>query len=248
MPTKTPRYWKKLQRHPLGAAYPDITGDAWTQFVKDVKEYGVVNRRKITLHEDKVLDGWQLYRACLEAGVKPEFQHLPKGVTPEQFVQIVNDNRRHETQEMAEKRVQERRLRVLEARAAGKSTRAIAEDEKVGETTVRRDLEEAGAPGGAPDEVKGRDGKTYRRKTERQPGDDTEAEETARNKPKPGKILFDRRKFDEPYGGLLRSIDALGKGYGAHNTPAAQGLRRLLKEFKDSFFGWQKQLQKGFKD
>jgi hypothetical protein len=190
---KQPGYWKKLERHPLSAEYGDLSGRAWDLFKAQLRTYGL-SGRKITLHEGKVLDGWQLQRACVELDIKPDYQPLPAWPwTPEAFVEAQNDHRRHETQEQAVKRVEERRERVAQARANGQSLRAIAETEGISESQVRNDLATSGAQGCAPEgangTVKGRDGKTYRARkpkqtagkvkrpaVEREPGDDTESE------------------------------------------------------------------------
>src|SRR5262245_5437466 len=142
-----PRLWKNLKRHPLSEPYPDIRGPAWDQFVADVSEHGILNDRKVTVHDGMILDGWQLYRSCVELNVKPKVQPLPKGLTPDQFVQIVNDNRRHESQERLEHRAAERRERVAQAKLDGSSNRAIAAVEGVSEKTIRNDLEVLRAEG-----------------------------------------------------------------------------------------------------
>jgi hypothetical protein len=161
---RAPRTWKQLERHPLSAEYPDLSGRAWEQFVADLREHGIVGERKIVLHQGKVLDGWQLQRACVEAGVLPEYQVL-EGMTPDEYVRIANDNRRHETQEAALKRAQARRERIAAARQQGQSLRAIADEESVSEKTVRDDLQKSGAGGYAPEpaggRTTGRDGKNY---------------------------------------------------------------------------------------
>ncbi len=235
-----PRYWRKLERHPLGAEYGDIEGVAFDHMVADIKEFGVINKRRVTLYEGKVLDGWQMLRACIAADVKPEFQLLPKGMTAERFVQIVNDNRRHETAAGALRRITARQKRILEAARAGKSTRKIAEEEGISQPTVVRDLADAEANGEVihdeSPETTGRDGKRYSRKKNRT------AEEEA---PKPGASHWDRKKFDDGYGIVLREIDKLGKCYRAKDTPAAEGLRRTLREWKESFFKWAGELKKG---
>jgi DNA-binding transcriptional regulator YhcF (GntR family) len=160
---KQPRLWKKMDRHPLSGEYPDIGGPAWQQFVADLEQYGIIGNRKVTLHEGKILDGWQMYRACVETNTKPTFQQLPKGMDPERFVQVVNDNRRHETQEVAVARAVKRRERVVEARRQGESVRTIAAQEGVSPSTVRDDLEQMERAGAvvSPDggKVKGRDGR-----------------------------------------------------------------------------------------
>lgn len=135
-----PRQWKQLERHPLSSEYADITGDDWIKFVADLREFGIVGQRKITLHEGKILDGYQLHRGCVEVNIKPDFQGLPRGMTAEKFVEITNENRRHESQEVRVKRAADRRQRVAEARQRGESLRALAQAENVSVSTIRDDL------------------------------------------------------------------------------------------------------------
>ncbi len=157
--------WRHLRRHPAGAEYPDITGPEWAALVAEVKEFGVLNNRKVILHQGAVIDGWQLYRACLEAGIKPKFERLklPADMPLEKWVEVVNDGRRHETAEVREQRAALRRQRIAEGRAQGKSIRTLAEEEGVHPKTVERDLEKVapGVAGATPATVTGRDGKTY---------------------------------------------------------------------------------------
>ena len=154
-----PKNWKELVRHPLCGEYRDIDGVAWENFKADLEEFGIVDRR-IVIEDREVIEGWQLYRACVELDLKPNFAGVPNGMSLPDFIRIKNDNRRHEPEEC----IRLRRERVAEARRAGKSLRAIAEEEDVGESTVRRDLETSTAPGGGAVEpeggkVTGQDGK-----------------------------------------------------------------------------------------
>lgn len=164
---KAPRNWKTLKRHPLSAEYPDLEGRARECFIQNLKRHGLVGHRRIMLHEGMIIDGWQLQQGCIAARVKPKYEilRLPEGMTLEDYVGTVNDHRRHETQEQAIKRAEERRQRVAAAHASGMSQRAIAEQEGISQTQIRRDLEGSGEPGGAPepvnDTVQGRDGKLY---------------------------------------------------------------------------------------
>jgi hypothetical protein len=166
---KPPGPWKQLRRHPLSGEYHDLAGRPWEQFVENLKQHGVVGGRKVTLYEGKVIDGWQLQRACVEANVRPKYQQLRLrgGMTPEEYVETVNDLRRHETQEQVMQRVEARRQRVAEARAAGQSTRGIAEAEGVSQKTVLEDLKRSGDGGSSPATVTGQDGKTYPSRAER---------------------------------------------------------------------------------
>lgn len=244
MQSETIRNWRMLKRHPLSAEYPDVSGAISENMVEGLKKYGILNDRPVVLYENQVLDGWQMYSACILADVKPRFVRLSKKIAPEMAVQILNDHRRHETPEAAIARIVKRRERVAEARANGKSLRAIAEDENVSERTVRNDLEASGAEGSAP-EIKGKDGKTYT-KPEREPGDDTEAikeEKATRNG-----ATWDSGKFEGAFGTLIREIDVLGKLYKAKETPEANGLRRLLREYKEQFHSWRKALVKAARE
>jgi len=141
------RYWKQLERHPLSAEYQNLTGKGWEAFLSNFRTYGIVNGRPITLHEGKVLDGWQLQRACVEADVKPGYRELklPMGMTVETWVETVNDLRRHEEMGRTQERAAARRQRVTDAIAAGQSQSAVAEAECVSRGQVRRDIAKAKA-------------------------------------------------------------------------------------------------------
>lgn len=163
---KQPRIWRTFERHPLSGEYLDLDGPRFDRMAEVIKERGIANNRKITLHDGKVLDGWQLYRACIVADVKPEFQDVPKKWTPEEYVEAMNDLRRHESAEQEAKRIEARRQRVVEARESGKSIRTIAEEEGVSRGSVENDLKEAPGvlgktPGPEGGKVTGRDGKSY---------------------------------------------------------------------------------------
>ncbi len=242
------RYWKRLERHQLSAEYPDLSGAAAENMLDGIKRFGVLNKRPVTLHEGKVLDGWQMYTACVEANVKPTFQSVPKGMTPEEFVQVVNDHRRHESPELALARIGTRRKRAAELRSEGKSTHVIAEELGVSQPTVLRDLSSVDTPVST-GKVKGKDGRSYSAtKPEREPGDDTAVIEAERAAPKNGRVLYERQDWDTAFGRMVREIDKLGKAYRAVDTPQAEGLRRLLAEYKAQFWQWHKALVKAHRE
>lgn len=150
---------QSLERHPLCAEYGDVNGRVFERMVEVLKERGIANERAVTVYEGKVLDGWQLLRTCLAAGIEPTTQDLPKGWTAEDWVEMSNDLRRHESQAEAEQRIKVRRERIRDAREKGKSTRAIAADEGISKSQVQRDLadiidESSGVPRGTPDNAK----------------------------------------------------------------------------------------------
>jgi DNA-binding CsgD family transcriptional regulator len=165
--------WKNYERHPESAEYENISGKKWERFVNNLKTHGIVNRRTVKLWEGKVGDGWQLYRACLEADVEPAFEEvvLPKGMTFGEWIETVQDLRRHESQERQMQRAEHRRERVVAKRQEGKSTREIAKDEGVSQSTVQSDLRKSTEQGCSVEPpsgtVVGQDGK--KRPAKRQP-------------------------------------------------------------------------------
>lgn len=135
--------WKQLERHPLSAEYADLPDAVFRQMVQAIRTHGIIDR-SVTLHEGMILDGWQFHRACIAAGVRPDYVDVADLlIAPEAYVAIKNDFRRHETPQQAERRIAARRQRVAEARAEGKSLRTIAEAEGIDPKQVRRDLEAA---------------------------------------------------------------------------------------------------------
>lgn len=84
------------ERHPIGAMWPEMTGDAFATLVADVQKSGLCE--PIVLYEGKILDGWNRYRACREAGVTPlinPWTPRHEGDTPEAYVLSRNKERRH---------------------------------------------------------------------------------------------------------------------------------------------------------
>jgi hypothetical protein len=171
-----PRFWKTLERHEDSAEYRDLSGRALSLMAEGIKEHGVLGNRKVTVHEGEILDGWQMYRACIAADVKPDFQQLPADITPARYVEIMNEARRHDTPEELARLAEKRQARVIASRQDGKSIRTIAEEEGVSRQTVQNDLDRAGVKGLTPEpaegKVTGKDGKQY---TASQSGDADES-------------------------------------------------------------------------
>lgn len=168
--------WKTVERHALSAEYEDMEGQEWKDMCDNLQSVGIINGRKIIIFEGKVLDGWQLLRVCREFEIEPQFEDKPAGISPDKYVEIVNDCRRKkESAKTVAKRAEQRRLRVAAMHANGHSTRAIADAEKVSQTTVQNDLATTSVEQGVQlesEEVKqvtetsngkvtGTDGKTY---------------------------------------------------------------------------------------
>lgn len=240
---KTPQLWKHLKRHPLSAEYRDITGPAWFRFCQRLKSIGFLARFPIILLDGEVLDGWQRLRGCIETNVEPTFEKLADGVDPEEYVEAVNDERRHETSDERQERIE----RIAERRKAGESLRTIAEAEGISEAQTRRDLEAAisGAPGGGapeietkeePPKVTGRDGKKYdAKKPANAPPTPDGPPANDKKKPKAGKPsrMFDEKKFEAAYGSLTRVIDERGNamGKGPHHRNCQELLGQFIKEY-----------------
>jgi ParB-like chromosome segregation protein Spo0J len=85
---------KHLEFHPLANRFPLMVGAEFEALVADIKANGLCE--PITIFEDKILDGRNRYRACLEAGIEPEFEQF-KGdeAAATAFVISMNIYRRH---------------------------------------------------------------------------------------------------------------------------------------------------------
>jgi hypothetical protein len=79
--------------HPLANIFPLLDGEAFKALVEDIKKNG--QREKIKLHEGKILDGRNRYRACKEGYRKPEYEELPPNTDPLAYVISANLHRRH---------------------------------------------------------------------------------------------------------------------------------------------------------
>lgn len=78
--------------HPLCTLFPRISGDEFGALVADIKANGL--QSPIVIHDGMILDGGNRYRACIEAGVEPEFREFDGGSIVA-FVLSANLHRRH---------------------------------------------------------------------------------------------------------------------------------------------------------
>ena len=78
--------------HPLCTLFPRLSGSEFDTLRDDIKANGL--RAPIVLHDGMILDGGNRYRACLEAGIEPEFITF-EGGNLVAFVLSANLHRRH---------------------------------------------------------------------------------------------------------------------------------------------------------
>ena len=82
------------QQHPLSAAFPSMSADAFAELRVDIAANGL--HSPITLYEDKVLDGWHRYTCCQQTGTAPRFTTFQgDDAAARRFVVSVNLLRRH---------------------------------------------------------------------------------------------------------------------------------------------------------
>lgn len=82
----------EIQLHPLCTLFPRLSGAEFASLRDDIKANGL--RNPIILHNGMILDGGNRYRACLDAGVDPEFTNFSGGNLVS-FVLSANLHRRH---------------------------------------------------------------------------------------------------------------------------------------------------------
>lgn len=80
--------------HPLCTFFPRMPDAEFEALREDIKANGL--RQKIVLHDGMILDGSHRYRACIEAGIAPQFVDY-NGDNLLAYVRSVNLHRRHMT-------------------------------------------------------------------------------------------------------------------------------------------------------
>jgi hypothetical protein len=158
---------KQLRFHPLADIFPLMEGAEFDALVADIKANGQLE--PIILHEGKILDGRNPYRACLAAGVEPMLHNAGKTIAnaTDAVAHIISANihRRHLTAE------QKRALITALIKAQPeKSDRQIAKQVKASHPTIAKARREAEATGNAfPVEKRvGADGKARKQPARKQ--------------------------------------------------------------------------------
>lgn len=120
-----------MEFHPLANTMPLIEGADFEDLVASIKKNGLIN--PIILLDGKILDGRNRYRACLAAGVQPDYSDFQEADPAKQIalVEALNLHRRH---------LNESQRAIIAARlvAAGQPPEAAARAMRVSERTVAK--------------------------------------------------------------------------------------------------------------
>ncbi len=84
-----------VESHEVACIFPMMGEDEFRDLVVDIEANGL--REPIWIYQDKIIDGRNRYRACLEAGIEPRFQEWNGKGSPVDFVVSLNLKRRHLT-------------------------------------------------------------------------------------------------------------------------------------------------------
>lgn len=84
---------EQLQFHPVSEIFPSMPQAEFDALVADITANGL--REPIHIMGDSVVDGRHRYRACLQAGVEPQFVVVPDGTDLNALVISLNLRRRH---------------------------------------------------------------------------------------------------------------------------------------------------------
>jgi hypothetical protein len=82
-----------VESHEVAAIFPMMGEDEYARLVASIKANGL--REPIWTYQDKIIDGRNRYKACIEAGVEPQYREWDGIGSLVQFVVDLNLERRH---------------------------------------------------------------------------------------------------------------------------------------------------------
>ncbi len=135
--------WKMFPRHEVSEGHGDLTGPVAKQMRDDIAEFGVM-LRPVVLKRDKgglcVLDGWQMYQACIATDVMPKFVELLSGISDSKYAEIMHNNRKHQDAKEKAKLLKIRKAKLKEDVASGTSVKDAAAKLGISRTTAHKEL------------------------------------------------------------------------------------------------------------
>jgi ParB-like chromosome segregation protein Spo0J len=205
---------EEYEDHPLAALFPLMADDELAGLAEDIRKNGL--RNPIMIHEGKILDGRNRYRACKLIGreIKAwEVFHL-NGKDPLAYVLSQNLHRRHLTPEQ--------RRKVVEAvlkQNPRQSNRRVADQTKADHKTVGTVRKEMERRGEIPHVDKRADSKGRQQPAAKAPGPAAD-----RRKYEARRAAHDKRKAEHAAAEVVRLA----------NDPEA--LQAELKELRDELY------------
>lgn len=85
-----------MEFHEVANIFPLMIGEEFDTLVEDIRQNGLIE--PIWIHQGKIIDGRNRYRACIEAGVEPRYQEWQEKGSLVSFAVALNLKRRHLTQ------------------------------------------------------------------------------------------------------------------------------------------------------
>jgi len=79
--------------HEYANFFPMMTDAEYSGLLQSIRENGLLE--PIVIYNEKILDGRNRYRACMELGIAPRFEYLDEKTDPMQYVISKNLHRRH---------------------------------------------------------------------------------------------------------------------------------------------------------
>ena len=235
----------EYERHELSKLFGDMPEEDFTALKRSIEADGLL--KPIDLLDDKILDGWHRYRACLDVNVEPSFTQIETD-DPAGYVIAMNALRRHMTpSQRAIVIVRAREWNAIGRREdGGFSAREMAEEAGVSVGTIKSAKEVVRV--GRADEVATGDMtlnkilREEKRKTE--PASPAEVQEQAETqktetlaaaKRQIAKLQDDLTAHETEITGLEEQIDDLQERYNELVAAAADpdsGLQRLSEAIK----------------